>query len=118
MSSGVFRIFHGPLEGADLATFQVLDGILARDQFRIYSFGYPLENIDPATFQKVSGADNPYCFYKDKDHLYSCNGDTVPTEGLDLVSASMLSDTVVGDADGTQCMMNTKELEQTICSQM
>ncbi len=115
--SGAFLFFKDGLIDADINTFQVLDGSLAKDQSMIYSYGYSHPEVDPATFKKVGG-ENPYFFYKDKKHFYTTWGlEVIPTSNLDIATAQMISDTVAKDTNGVQCAINIQEVSLTICTQ-
>ena len=44
-----------PVEGADLASFRVLDPFYAKDRAHVFYFTKPLAGADPVTFERLSG---------------------------------------------------------------
>jgi hypothetical protein len=51
--------------GADLATFEVVLGLYAKDRNRVYLEGRPLETADPATFQRIGRR-----YWRDRTHVF------------------------------------------------
>ena len=54
------------IDGADLASFQVIEDMLARDKFNVYLYGLTLPGADPATFEIVKNSS----FCRDKSHVW------------------------------------------------
>ena len=54
-----------PIETLDRATFKILDGVWAKDCCRVYYFNREVEGADPATFEVINavrGRDKDYYY--------------------------------------------------------
>lgn len=86
------------IEGADPATFKVLDeeyGFVARDATHIFYIGKAIEGVDAATFRGLSIGDGGlinFAYSKDKNAVYCLNSGTVEKLDADPMTFHVLSD--------------------------
>jgi hypothetical protein len=80
------------IQGADVETFETLEGAYARDKQHVYALRVPIPNADPATFERVvTSAPSPpgSQYWRDKHGIY-LDGKLI--EGADSATFRLLAE--------------------------